>query len=119
MLTQKTMRHWQYCWSRIAERAFSSEVESAFTRMEGLNEKQKAARSAFLAAERERKKVIDYGRLTAEDLEIIEAHDLAVASGHFTYDDRKLGKKVMTRLRHHLRGSCCGNACRHVRLITI
>ena len=32
---------------------------------------------------------------------------------HFTYDDPDTGLKVITRLRHHLKGSCCGNACRH------
>ena len=43
----------------------------------------------------------------------MEAHRRAVARGHFTYDDPATGLRVMTRLRHHLKGSCCGSACRH------
>jgi len=43
----------------------------------------------------------------------VEAHRKAVNNGHFTYDDPITGLKVMTRLRHHLKGTCCGSACRH------
>ena len=69
-------------------------------------------------------------------VEVVEAHQRAVTSGHFTYDDPATGLRVMTRLRHHLKvppptfppptppphhlnphhhlkGSCCGSACRH------
>ena len=36
-------------------------------------------------------------------VEVVEAHQRAVASGHFTYDDPATGLRVMTRLRHHLK----------------
>ena len=44
---------------------------------------------------------------------IWEAHRDAVQNLYFTYDDPETGLKVITRLRHFLKGSCCGNACRH------
>jgi hypothetical protein len=42
------------------------------------------------------------------------AHEEAVSKGHFTYKDPITEYRVMTRLRHFVRGKCCGNACRHV-----
>ena len=71
-------------------------------------------RERFEACEKEWEKLVDERLLQPEDLAIHEAHKMAVAQGHFTYDDPHTGYRVMTRLRHFLRGSCCGNACRHV-----
>lgn len=70
-------------------------------------------RERFEASEREWEKLVDERLLQPGDLTIHKAHKLAVARGHFTYDDPHSGYRVMTRLRHFLRGSCCGNACRH------
>lgn len=88
---------------------------SLFTQqMPKLSEKQREARLKFLEAEAKWDAQIVWGNLTGNDIKIVETHKKAVLNGHFTYDDCKLGKKVMTRLRHFLRGSCCGSACRHV-----
>ncbi|XP_057364860.1 uncharacterized protein LOC130685562 isoform X1 [Daphnia carinata] len=78
-----------------------------------LNERQKAARDQFLEAEKQWDKLVNWDRLNKIESEIVKTHKQAVMNGHFTYDDTNLNKKVMTRLRHFLRGSCCGNACRH------
>ena len=40
-------------------------------------------------------------------------HDEAVAQGRHGYIDPRSGYWVTTTLGHTLRGSCCGNACRH------
>lgn len=82
--------------------------------MSKLSEEQKKTRLRFLEAEKEWDAKIVWASLTKEEIDIVKAHKKAVMNGHFTYDDTKLGRKVMTRLRHFLRGSCCGNACRHV-----
>ncbi|EFX84943.1 hypothetical protein DAPPUDRAFT_314549 [Daphnia pulex] len=78
-----------------------------------LNERQRAAREKFLEAEKEWDRKVKWDSLNEDEIEIVKAHKRAVLNGHFTYDDTKLGKKVTTRLRHFLRGSCCGNGCRH------
>ncbi|KAG0728995.1 hypothetical protein GWK47_031316 [Chionoecetes opilio] len=76
-------------------------------------EENRKTRERFAACEVEWQRLVDERLLQPEDLRIHEAHRLAVARGHFTYDDPHTGYRVMTRLRHFLRGSCCGNACRH------
>ncbi|KAK3876764.1 hypothetical protein Pcinc_018477 [Petrolisthes cinctipes] len=78
-----------------------------------LAEENRKMRERFEAREREWEAGVDRSLLQPEDLEIYEAHKAAVARGHFTYDDPYTGYRVMTRLRHYWRGSCCGNACRH------
>ncbi|KAK4293562.1 hypothetical protein Pmani_033751 [Petrolisthes manimaculis] len=78
-----------------------------------LAEENRKRREQFEAREREREAEVDRSLLRPEDLEVYEAHKAAVARGHFTYDDPYTGYRVMTRLRHYWRGSCCGNACRH------
>ncbi|KAG7162069.1 hypothetical protein Hamer_G023972 [Homarus americanus] len=77
-----------------------------------LNDNKKT-REQFEAAEQHWEKLVDKSILHPNDLRIYEAHKAAVARGHFTYDDPGTHYRVMTRLRHFLRGSCCGNACRH------
>ncbi|CAL4203339.1 unnamed protein product [Meganyctiphanes norvegica] len=57
--------------------------------------------------------LVDLEYLEEKDIKILEAHRQAVVAGHFTYDDPETGLRVMTRLRHFLRRTCCGNACRH------
>lgn len=82
--------------------------------MSKLTEKQRETRKKFLEAEAVWDSKIMWDSLNQDEIDVVKAHKKAVLSGHFTYDDSKLQKKVMTRLRHFLRGSCCGNACRHV-----
>lgn len=77
-------------------------------------EERKKMREEFQAKEAHWEGLVDRNLLSAEDVKIYEEHKAAVARGHFTYDDPLSGYRVMTRLRHFLRGSCCGNACRHV-----
>lgn len=50
---------------------------------------------------------------SALSTEIKKIHDDACARGQQTYIDPATGYTVLTRLAHELRGSCCGNACRH------
>ena len=77
------------------------------------DEKQRRLREEFWAREQEFERGVDYSRLNQEQRVIHEAHKEAVRNLHFTYDDPKTGLKVITRLRHFLKGSCCGNACRN------
>ena len=79
-----------------------------------LTEKQRETREKFLEAEKVWDAKIDWDSLTKEEIAIVKVHKEAVTNGYFTYEDPKLRRKVMTRLRHFLRGTCCGNACRHV-----
>jgi hypothetical protein len=85
--------------------------------MAGLSEHHRKRREKFLEAEKEWDAKIDLESLSQEEIAIVKNHKQAVMNGHFTYNDPQLNKKVLTRLRHFLRGSCCGNACRHVRTI--
>jgi len=77
------------------------------------NERQREMREQFFAAERVFESQVDYSKLSSEELRIHQAHREAIDNLHFTYDDPQTGLKVITRLRHFLKGTCCGNACRH------
>ena len=77
------------------------------------SERQKAMREEFLQSEIEWEKRVDYKRLSDREVLIHEKHNEAVKNLHFTYDDPETGLKVITRLRHFLKKTCCGNACRH------
>lgn len=57
---------------------------------------------------------LKFNLLTDEEKQIHNLHEEAVSKGHFTYHDPKTNERILTRLRHYLRGKCCGNACRHV-----
>ena len=85
--------------------------------MAGLSEHHRKRREKFLEAEKEWDAKIRWESLSQEDIVIVKNHKQAVMNGHFTYNDPQLNVKVMTRLRHFLRGTCCGNACRHVRFL--
>ncbi|XP_046676852.1 uncharacterized protein LOC124365016 [Homalodisca vitripennis] len=56
---------------------------------------------------------LQYDVLSEEEKIIHNMHDEAVRKGHFTYNDPITNERILTRLRHYLRGKCCGNACRH------
>lgn len=62
---------------------------------------------------------LQYDSLSKDDREIHDLHDDAIRKGHFTYDDPKTNERIRTRLRHFLRGKCCGNACRHVSILLL
>ncbi|XP_049816216.1 uncharacterized protein LOC126263197 [Schistocerca nitens] len=70
-------------------------------------------RQKFWEMEKEMESKVQYAQLTAEERIIHEAHAEAVRRGHFTYDDPATGDRIKTRLRHFLKGRCCGKACRH------
>ena len=70
-------------------------------------------REAFAEQERRLLSQLRLETLTEAERTAHRAHQSAVAAGHFTYDDPETGLRVLTRLRHFLRGRCCGNACRH------
>ena len=76
-------------------------------------ERQAALRAEFWKLEAEWEKRVDFSRLSDKEKLIHEKHNEAVKNLHFTYDDPDTGLKVITRLRHFLKGTCCGNACRH------
>jgi len=77
------------------------------------NEQQRRLREEFWRREDVHGAGVDLARLSAEEKLIHLTHNEAVKNQHFTYDDPQTGLKVITRLRHFLKGSCCGNACRH------
>jgi hypothetical protein len=56
---------------------------------------------------------VDEARLDESDLRLVLAHRAAVAAWRTTYVDPDTGKMVSTRLKHALRGKCCGCGCRH------
>merc|ERR1712223_228812 len=70
-------------------------------------------RAEFLQREEDWEKRVDYKKLAGKEKLIHDKHNEAVKNFHFTYDDPETGLKVITRLRHFLKGTCCGNACRH------
>ncbi|XP_052093647.1 uncharacterized protein LOC127729789 [Mytilus californianus] len=57
--------------------------------------------------------LVDYSKLTAQDVKIHRKHVEAVRNKQMSYTDPGTGYMVMTRLSHLTRGECCGNACRH------
>lgn len=77
----------------------------------GLRRRQ--LREAFARSEQELEQRVQWEKLTEAERHIHQQHRRAVQCGHFTYDDPATGLRVVTRLRHFLKGSCCGNACRH------
>ena len=101
----------QYC-TRTPLDVYQLKV-TKFKKMEGLTEKQIASRLKFWEAEKAWDATIDWEKLSDREIKIVLAHKEAVVNGHFTYDEGQ-GLKVITRLRHFLKGTCCGNACRHV-----
>ena len=77
------------------------------------SERQAAMRAEFLKLEEDWEDKVNYTKLTLREKLIHKKHNEAVKDFHFTYDDPDTGLKVITRLRHFLKGTCCGNACRH------
>lgn len=71
-------------------------------------------RKKFQELEVQYRKLLNIDKLTTEEKRIHNLHAEAVARGHFTYDDPSSNEKVLTRLRHFLKGKCCGKSCRHV-----
>ena len=80
------------------------------------NEKQQKLREEFFRREEEHEHNVNYTLLSPQEKLIHETHNQAVKRYHFTYDDPETGLKVITRLRHFLKGSCCGNACRKMQI---
>jgi len=70
-------------------------------------------RQEFIEAERERQSKVDFSRLSPKEAELHQLHKEAVEALKFTYEDPYLGLKVVTTYRHTLKGTCCGQACRH------
>ena len=77
------------------------------------SERQAAMRAEFLRLEEDWEEKVNYTKLSVQEKLIHQKHNEAVKDFHFTYDDPETGLKVITRLRHFLKGTCCGNACRH------
>ena len=51
--------------------------------------------------------------MSGADTDIEELHQLALRKGSTTYIDPTTGFTCFTELSHLLRGTCCGNRCRH------
>jgi hypothetical protein len=79
-----------------------------------MDTQQAEQRRKFWEEEKKFESQVDYSRLSGAEQLIHMTHAEAVRKGHFTYDDPENGDRVFTRLRHFLKGSCCGTACRHV-----
>lgn len=71
-------------------------------------------RKKFWELEKVIERNVNYCLLTEKEKEIHKAHNEAVKKGHFSYDDPFTKEKILTRLRHFLKNTCCGKACRHV-----
>jgi hypothetical protein len=78
-----------------------------------LTREQRAKREEFLAFERDWESRVDYNQLSDVEKCIHAKHKEAIEAIHWTYIDPESRLKVITRLRHFMKGSCCGNACRH------
>ncbi|KAJ9579763.1 hypothetical protein L9F63_004600 [Diploptera punctata] len=92
-------------------RDFSNEKEENMPKVKDPQQIEK--RRKFWEQEKTFEAQVDYSRLNDMEKLIHKTHAEAVARGHFTYDDPENGDRVLTRLRHFLKGSCCGSACRH------
>ena len=103
------LNRFQTCRSYVTPLDEYEDQAARFLQMPGLNERQKKNRRSFFEAEKVWDAQIRWEALSQQDVDIVRAHKEAVVKGHFTYDAGQ-GRKVMTRLRHFLRGSCCGNA---------
>ncbi len=103
------------CLTRINVRPFSttSTPDESELNLKKDSAEWKVKRKQFMEAEIEWDRKVCWESLSAQEAQIVRTHKQAVLNGHFTYDQGD--KKVKTRLRHFLRGTCCGNACRHVR----
>lgn len=112
----------RYKYDRILCRRFASheltkkmdESVPPILRVANLSEEQRQKRLKFLEAEKDWDDLVQWVILSEEEKKIVKAHKQAVLNGQLTYEDPKTKYKVMTRLKHYLRGTCCGNACRHV-----
>ena len=78
-----------------------------------LTEEQLKQREAFLAFDRLCESKVDFERLTEAERTIHALHKEAVSRFELTYIDPESGNQASTRLKHYLRGKCCGSACRH------
>ena len=78
-----------------------------------LSPEVKAKREAYFAFEKGWETKVDYNLLNAKEKLIHLKHKEAIEGLHWTYIDPDTGLKVITRFRHYLKGTCCGNACRH------
>jgi len=85
-------------------------VRGSGKEVEGVLDKKRL----FQEQEFVREAAVKQSLLTEEERVIWKCHYEAVGRGHFTYDDPFTADRQFTRLRHFLRGACCGNACRHV-----
>ena len=74
----------------------------------------KKLREKFWELEKIMESNVKYDLLTEKEKKIHKTHNEAVKKGHFSYDDPFTNEKVLTRLRHFLKSTCCGKACRHV-----
>lgn len=70
-------------------------------------------REAYLAFERDWENKVDYSKLSEREKLIHLKHKEAIEDFHWTYIDPESGNKAITRFRHYLKKTCCGNACRH------
>ena len=76
-------------------------------------ERLKAKRQEYLAFEQDWESRVVLDQLSEQEKAINSLHKEAIEGLHWTYIDPQSGKKVFTRLRHYLKGRCCGSACRH------
>ena len=78
-----------------------------------LKPEYQVTREAYLAFERDWENKVDYSKLSEREKLIHLKHKEAIEDFHWTYIDPESGNKAITRFRHYLKKTCCGNACRH------
>ena len=78
------------------------------------NPEQEKNLAAFKAMEADLAKGLNLDKLNPEQKAIHFKHLEAIQNWDMSYEEPgKEGLKVFTRLRHFVKGGCCGSACRH------
>ena len=80
---------------------------------EKLKPEYQVIREAYLDFERDWENKVKYELLSEKEKLIHLKHKEAIEDFHWTYIDPESGNKAITRFRHYLKKTCCGNACRH------
>ena len=102
------------CFNRTLHiKAFQFQCQKIPKKNINLKAEYQVTRDAYIAFEKEWEKKVDYSQLNLQEQIIHSKHKEAIENFHWSYIDPESGNKALTRFRHYLRKTCCGNACRH------